>query len=77
MIVEAGDEGEESRLAGAVEPEQHRPIATIELEGDAAQGLPRTECVAESGDRQRRRLRARRRSLRRLRFEVQHWLVRN
>ena len=50
--VEPGGEREQSRLAGAVQPEQHGEIAGGDREGDVFQHPPRPEAVSEPLDRE-------------------------
>src|SRR6185437_16587701 len=82
MVVKPGDQGKEGCLPGAIQAEQHRAIAALELEGHIAQRLPLAECVAQPRNDERLRLRSRctRTSVCGLSLEVQrrapHRLVR-
>src|SRR5437868_11663961 len=51
-IIEPGQEGEERRLTGAIEPEQHREAAGRDLEGDSIERPPSAVSVPDIPDRQ-------------------------
>src|SRR6185312_5525833 len=57
MVVKPGDQRKESRLARAIEAEQHGTVAAAELEGHLAQGLALAERVAQPRDGEWQRLR--------------------